>query len=123
MGNKHRHQSTEPETTPDAEAGAAASADLKPTADGQSDPAAQAKISTQGGLRAGGGDLVAELGALPAIGALDGIRANAQTGYYKTVPAAQLVADLEGLTFETDDQTAVRDALIERAKSGTFSGA
>jgi hypothetical protein len=121
--SKHRHQ-TDPETTstPDAEAGAAASADLKPTADGQSDPAAQAKISTQGGIR-GGGDLSAELGALPPIGALDGIRANAQTGYYKTVPAAQLVADLEGLTFETDDQTAVRDALIERAKGGTFSGA
>lgn len=122
--SKHRHQSTEPETTSDADLqGAAASANLQPTEDGQSDPAAQSKISAQGGLRSGGGDLLAELGALPQIGALDGIRANAQAGYYRTVPAAQLVADLEGLTFESDEQTAVRDALIERAKSGTFSGA
>jgi len=125
MSNKHRHQ-TEPETTSgtgsDADLqGAAASANLQPGEDGQSDPAAQAKISVQGGLR-GGGDLLAELGALPPIGALDGLRANAQAGYYKSVPAAQLVADLEGLTFESDEQTAVRDALIERAKSGTFSG-
>ena len=126
--SKNRHQSTEPETTSgtsgtDAELkGAAASADLEPAAGSVTDPAAQAKISAQGGLRAGGGDLLAELGALPPIGALDGLRANAQAGYYRSVPAAQLVADLEGLTFETPEQTAVRDALIERARSGTFSG-
>lgn len=144
--SRNRHQSTEPETTLSDEeipgvttpvdpppgahetpsAGKAApdaapSADLKPTPSGQSDPLAQAKISGQAGLR--GGSLLAELNALPPIGALEGIRANAQGGYYRTVPAAQLVTDLEGLTFETPEQTAIRDALIERAKGGAYSGA
>jgi len=113
------HHTTEPETTEPATS-AAEHAGLEPGPAGQPDPMAQAKISMAGG-RSGSGDLVSELGALPSIGALDGIRANAQTGYYKTVPAAQLVADLEALVFDTDEQKAVRDALIERAKSGSFS--
>lgn len=119
--SRKSHHPPEPETTEtEPLAGAAAEAQLEPSPDGQPDPAGQAKISAAGGQHAAG-DLVSELGALPAIGALDGIRANAQAGYYKTVPAEQLVADLEGLTFETEEQQAVHRALIERARGGSFS--
>jgi hypothetical protein len=110
---------TKPDTTEPA-ASAAEQANLKPGPDGQPDPAGQAKISAAGGQR-GRGDLVTELGALPPIAALDGVRANAKAGYYATVPTADLVADLEGVTFEDEEHAKVRDALVERVKGGAFS--
>ena len=116
---KNRHTS-ESENVPPA-ASAAEQANLEPTPEGQSDPAAQAKISVAAGQRGTHGDLVSGLAGLPAIGALDGIRANAQAGYYKTVPAEQLVTDLEALSFESDEHTAARDKLVEQARSGAFS--
>lgn len=117
--SKHKSHTTEPDTTEPATS-AADQADLKETPDGQPDPAAQAKISAAGGQR-GRGDLVSELGSLPPLPALDGIRSNASAGYYKTRPADELVADLQGLAFENDEHGKVRDALVERAKGGAFS--
>ena len=73
------------------------------------------------GQRARSGDLVSELGALPPLPALEGVRANAAAGYYKTRPADDLVVDLEGVSFESDEHGKVRDALVERAKGGAFS--
>jgi hypothetical protein len=117
---KNRHHTSETENVPPA-ASAAEQAGLEETPDGQSDPAAQAKISAAAGQRGTHGDLVSGLAGLPAIGALDGIRSNAQAGYYKTVPAEQLVTDLEGLTLEDEAHKAARDKLIEQARSGAFS--
>lgn len=115
---RNRSTTTEPDTT-DPAASATEQANLKGSGD-QPDPAAQAKISTAAGQR-GLGDLLSELGALPPLPALEGIRANAQSGYYKTVPAEQLVTDLQGVHFENDEHGKVRDALIERVKGGAFS--
>ena len=120
--SKHSKHSEPETTTPQDDGTVAAAADAQPAADGQPDPAAQAKISAAAGARSGG-DLLAELGALPAIGALDGIKANAQAGYYRTVPAEHLVTDLQALTFENEEHGKVRDALVERARGGAFSGA
>jgi hypothetical protein len=105
---------------PAASQSAAESADLKPGPGGAPDPAAQAKISAQAGVSSG--DLASELGALPNIAALEGIKANARAGYYRGVPAEELARDLSGLTFESDEHSKIRDALVERAKGGAFSG-
>lgn len=137
--SRNRNQSSttdttpEPETQPEPETpepenvrgvdtapSATAAADLEPGPQG-TDPAAQSKISGIAGVRSSG-DLASELGSLPAISALDGIKSNAAAGYYKTVPAEQLVADLQALTFENEEHVAVRDALVERARGGAFSG-
>lgn len=115
---KHRSNTTEPDTTENA-ASATEQANLKSSGD-QPDPAAQAKISAAAGQR-GLGDLTSELGALPPLPALEGIRANAQAGYYKSVPADQLVADLQGVHFENEEHAKVRDALVERVRGGAFS--
>lgn len=61
-------------------------------------------------------DLSTELGALPPCAGLDAIKANAAAGYYETAPPAALVADLESLAYETDEDKAVLGAIIERAK-------
>ncbi len=105
---------------PAASQTAAESADLKPGPGGAPDPAAQAKISAQAGV--GTGDLFSELGALPSIPALEGIKANARAGYYKSVPADELARDLSGVNFESDEHSKIRDALVQRAKGGAFSG-
>jgi len=104
---------------PAATQSAAESANLKSPEGGGTDPAAQAKISAQAGIKSG--DLASELGALPNIPALDGIKANARAGYYKSVPAEQLAADLGAVSFESEEHAKIRDALVERAKGGAFS--
>lgn len=96
------------------------SANLKRGPGGAPDPLAQQKISAQAGV--GTGDLFSELGALPAIPALDGLKSNARAGYYKSVPTDELVRDLSGVSFESEEHTKIRDALVERAKGGAFSG-
>lgn len=117
--SKHRSETTEPDNTKPA-ASAAEQAHLEKGGDGQPDPAAQAKISAAAGQR-GRGDLATELGALPNVAALDGVRANAAAGYYKTRPADELVADLQGVQLESEEHQKIRDALVERAKGGAFS--
>lgn len=104
---------------PAASQSAGESANLKRGPGGAPDPAAQAKISAQAGV--GTGDLFSELSALPAIPALEGIKANARAGYYESVPSEHLVADLSGVSFESAEHTKIRDALVERAKGGAFS--
>lgn len=134
MTRKHpqsEHETTSTPREPDAgpEAPAAAAAPLahaeaeaqKKADEGKPDPMAQAKISAAAGTR-GSGDLLAELGALPQVSQLDGIKANAQAGYYRTVPAEQLASDLQALQFEDAAHGQVRDALVERARGGAFSG-
>lgn len=115
----------EPDAGPDAPPAAAlpqVEAEAQKKADeGKPDPLAQARISAAAGNR-GSGDLLSELGALPQVSQLDGIRANAQAGYYRTVPAEQLATDLQGLQFEDEGAAKVRDALVERARGGAFSG-
>lgn len=119
---KNRHH-TETDNVQAPAGSAAEQANLEPSPAGQSDPAAQAKISTTAGQRGTRGDLVGGLAGLPQVAALEGIRSNAQAGYYATVPAAQLVADLEAVTFEDAEHTAARDKLIEQARAGSFSAA
>lgn len=60
--------------------------------------------------------LSAELGALPPVAGLDAIQANAAAGYYTGAPAGHLLADLAGLSYETDEHRALLAALIDRAK-------
>lgn len=127
MTRKHpqsEHDTTTTEPGPDAPAAALPQVEAeaqKKADEGKPDPLAQARISAAAGNR-GSGDLLAELGALPQVSQLDGIKANAQAGYYRTVPAEQLAADLQALQFEDEGAGKVRDALVERARGGAFSG-
>lgn len=119
MTRNRQHPESETTNVPTS---AAEQAGVEQDPPGQPDPMGQAKISAAGGQRAGGGDLLAELGALPQVSQLDAIKANAQGGYYRTVPSERLAADLQALQFDDEGAVKVRDALVERARGGAFSG-
>ena len=113
---------TAPEATSEGEPAsplAAVEAEVQAKADeGKPDPFAQSKISGAAGVT---GDLVTALGNLPQIAALDGIKAAAASGYYRTVPKDELLAQLRGLPFEDETGKVQRDWLVQRAESGEFS--
>jgi|SRR5690349_22731611 len=102
-----------PPGDPGANARAKAKAD-----DGHPDPLAQIHLAAKGGPSG----LVAALNDLPNIPALDGLRANANAGYYRTAPTEELVKALEGLPLprENAQALAARDAIVARAKAGEF---
>jgi hypothetical protein len=70
-----------------------AAADAQPVAEGIPDPLAQSKITGAAGA-VDRGNLLSALGRLPLVNALTGIRNNAQSGYYGTVPSSELVSAL-----------------------------
>jgi hypothetical protein len=113
----------EPAQPPEPAAAAAptplahAEADAQKKADeGQPDPLAQSKITGAAGAH---GDLASELAKLPAIPALDGLKANA--AYYRTVGKDELISALKGLPFVDEGARTQRDWLVQRAESGEFS--
>lgn len=98
-----------------------AAADALPTAEGHPDPHAQSKITGAAGA-VDRGNLVAALARLPLVSQLSGLRANAQAGFYGTVPPAELVSALRAVKLEDEEARTTLDTIIVRAEQGEFSG-
>ncbi len=98
-----------------------AAADAHPIAEGVPDPLAQSKISGAAGA-VDRGNLLSALGRLPLVNSLTGLRSNAQSGYWGTVPASELVAALRAVKLEDEDAQRTLDGIIARAEQGEFSG-
>ena len=113
---------SEPEKTEPS--GSAREQAEKAAKEGHPDPLAQIKISGEAGALGGASSLTTELGKLPAIPALDSLKANAASGYYGTVPAKELADALRALPLDaaSEDARAHRDALVKRAEAGAFGG-
>jgi hypothetical protein len=99
-------------STAKKQAEAKADADKK-AEDGHPDPLAQINLVKQ----AGPSGLLAALHALPAIPALDGIKANAEH-----TPTPELVEALKSLPLPEDNEAAIaaRDDIVRRLEAGEF---